>query len=174
MRPDLVLDEDDKKRRFKKYKMSKEESQTASVDDEGNDSGSMHEGFFDDLKNSILEGVKRKKRSVSSDESNETKFQKTKVCEERLGEEDEESDTEDFFDFVKETLEANDVDKIYSDLAQNESFIDPETGLVAGKTTLSQYKLNYCNSSPNWSLQIIWSKDLKLKESRTFFFAYTN
>ena len=146
MRPDLVLDEDDKKRRFKKYKKSEDDPQTADGD-ESNDSEVSHKAVFDNKKNVITECMKRKYRNGSGgDELKDAKFQKTKPFEDKDTEEGEESDKEEeFFDFVKETMAVNDVDKIYSDLAQNESFIDPETGMVVsseGKATLSHYKLD--------------------------------
>ena len=47
-----------------------------------------------------------------------------------LDDEDDESIEEDFLDFVKETAGAMNVQKIFSDLAENESVIDPETGML--------------------------------------------
>ena len=48
---------------------------------------------------------------------------------------EDESREEDFLQFVKETAGAMNVQKIFSDLAENESVIDPETGMLnsAGK-----------------------------------------
>ena len=39
-------------------------------------------------------------------------------------------DQADLENFLRETREIGNVDQIYSDLAQNESFLDPETGMV--------------------------------------------
>ena len=47
-----------------------------------------------------------------------------------LEDEDDESREEDFLEFVKETAGAMNVQKIFSDLAENESVIDPETGML--------------------------------------------
>ena len=49
-----------------------------------------------------------------------------------LEDEDDESREEDFLEFVKETAGAMNVQKIFSDLAENESVIDPETGMLIG------------------------------------------
>ena len=55
-----------------------------------------------------------------------------------LDEEDSESREEEFLEFVKETAGAINVQKILSDLAENESVIDPETGML-----LSRGKINF-------------------------------
>ena len=39
-------------------------------------------------------------------------------------------DQADLENFLRETREIGNIDQIYSDLAQNESFLDPETGMV--------------------------------------------
>ena len=56
-------------------------------------------------------------------------------------EEDEESREEEFLEFVKETAGATNVQKILSDLAENESVIDPETGML-----ISTGKLEFLHS----------------------------
>ena len=127
MRPDLVLDEDDKKKRFKKYKTPDE---AAAVDQSGT-STEETSGMEKNNKRQLgLIGALPKKKKINAE--------KVKVTS-SLGYPDpvfygdsevEESDSEDFLEFVKETEGASNVRKIYSDLAENESFIDPETGML--------------------------------------------
>ena len=128
MRPDLVLDEDDKKKRFKKYKTPDE---AAAVDQSGTsteETSGMEKNNKRQL--GLIGALIPKKKKINAE--------KVKVTS-SLGYPDpvfygdsevEESESEDFLEFVKETEGASNVQKIYSDLAENESFIDPETGML--------------------------------------------
>ena len=62
-----------------------------------------------------------------------------------LDDEDDESREEDFIEFVKETAGAMNVQKIFSDLAENESVIDPETGMLMNTGKLYNFVIK--NSS---------------------------
>ena len=92
MRPDLVLDEDEKKKRFKNY-TEKKDNDGASIHNEGP---------------SII--------PVQGKESAEVVT---------LVEEIEEIEREDTFTDLYENIDA---ESIFTELAHNESFIDPETG----------------------------------------------
>ena len=103
MKPDLVLDEDDKRKRFKKYKPPEEAVHTRTPNDDPNVDTKYYE---------------------SSD--------------------DEESRKKDFLEFVRETAGVDNVQKIFSDLAENESSLDPETGMLinSGEIIISCYAIN--------------------------------
>ena len=105
MKPDLVLNEDDKRKRFKKYKPPEEAVHTGTPDDP-NDDPNADTNYFE-----------------SSD--------------------DEESRKKDFLEFVKETAGVDNVQKILSDLAENESSLDPETGMLmnSGEIIISCYAI---------------------------------
>lgn len=122
MRPDLVLDEDDKKKRFKKYKTDQTSTQDFSDNEttswSSSPAGSKRPG-------EPSSGSKAKKRKVSSpDHDPQPRFYH------REEEEDDLSDQEDFLEFIKQTSLNQDINKIYSDLANNESILDPETGQI--------------------------------------------
>ena len=109
----MVLNEDDKKKRFKKY--------TSNFNKEGN-------------KN------KRQKKDSTSHEKGSSPLEfPLPPFQSDLNDEDDESRKEDFLEFVKETAGAMNVQKIFSDLAENESGLDPETGMLVNKGKLYNF-----------------------------------
>lgn len=104
MRPSLVLDEDEKKKRFKIYSegsshppAQKGKSQTAIVDN------------VDASKVICRDRKSPEREELWSDEVEEV-------------EDDEEIEE------IEEVVEYVDAERIFCELAENESFIDPETG----------------------------------------------
>ena len=144
MRPDLVLDEDDKKRRFKKYKpestIQQSGANTSSTQSHArveNESGSWSPGAGVKRSSSSSPGASRKHLKVKE----ETPDLSAKSSPFDVTRDDESDDGEDILEFIKQTAAVMDVNKIFSDLANNESVLDPETGLVlteAGKERIKQ------------------------------------
>ena len=133
MKPDLVLDEDDKKKRFKKYNNSEEAVQSGgqnNVEPNSNYLQSSEAGNKNKRKLGLAATPKKKhlKKNSSSHERSSSLLE-FPLPQSDLEDEDE-SRGEDFLEFVKETAGAMNVQKIFSDLAENESVIDPETGML--------------------------------------------
>ena len=141
MKPDLVLDEDDKKKRFKKYNNSEEAVQSGgqnNVEPNSNYLQSSEAGNKNKRKlgPAGVQATPKKKHLMKNSSSHErsSSLLEFPLPQSDLEDEDE-SRGEDFLEFVKETAGAMNVQKIFSDLAENESVIDPETGMLnsAGK-----------------------------------------
>ena len=116
MKPDLVLNEDDKKKRFKKY--------NSNFNKEGN-KNKRQKG------EAVFQTTPKKKRDSTSHETGSSPLEfPLPPFQSDLVDEDDESREEDFLEFVKETAGAMNVQKILTDLAENESVIDPETGML--------------------------------------------
>ena len=138
MRPDLVLDEEDKKKRFKKFQnvpeeiaQSREQNTETNVNSEslgpseaGKNNNKRQLGFV-----GVSANPKKKRQKNPENISSLIEFPSPTFLSD-LDEEDSESREEEFLEFVKETAGATDVLKILSDLAENESVIDPETGML--------------------------------------------
>ena len=143
MRPDLVLDEEDKKKRFKKFKKEPEgEAQSREQNGETINSDNLGSSEAGSNKNKRQIGSvgasadpKKKRQKNPENVSSSIGFPLPNFLSD-YDEEDEESREEEFLEFVKETAGATNVQKIFSDLAENESVIDPETGMLVsgGKT----------------------------------------
>ena len=139
MRPDLVLDEEDKKKRFKKFqKIPEGAAQSREKNSETNANidnlGPPEAGNNNNKREIGLVGVsanpKRKHQKKPENVSSSVGFTTLPTFD--FDEEDEESrEEEEFLEFVKETAGATNVQKILSDLAENESVIDPETGMLS-------------------------------------------
>ena len=141
MKPDLVLDEDDKKKRFKKYKNSEEAVQSGGQNNEEPNVNSSYlrssEAGNKNKRELGPAGVQatpkkkhQKKKSTNHEKSSSSPLGfPLPPFQNDLDDEDDESREEDFLEFVKETAGAMNVQKIFSDLAENESVIDPETGM---------------------------------------------
>ena len=145
MKPDLVLDEDDKKKRFKKYNNSEEAVQSGEqniVEPNSNYLQSSEAGNKNKRKLGPAATPKKKhlKKNSSSHERSSSLLE-FPLPQSDLEDEDDESRGEDFLEFVKETAGAMNVQKIFSDLAENESVIDPETGML-----ISTGKLEFLHS----------------------------
>ena len=139
MKPDLVLDEDDKKRRFKKYKNYEKVVQSGG---QTNEEPNVNSNFIGSSKagnknkrqlgtagtQATPKKEHQKKHSTSHEKGSSPLEFQLPPFQSDLDDEDDESIEEDFLDFVKETAGAMNVQKIFSDLAENESVIDPETG----------------------------------------------
>ena len=135
MKPDLVLDEDDKKKRFKrrdsnpyprfkKYKNFEEAVPSGGQNNE--DPNATPAGV-----QATPKKRHQKKNSTSHEKSSSSTLEfQLLPFQSDLDDEDDESREEDFLEFVKETAGAMNVQKIFSDLAENESVIDPETGML--------------------------------------------
>ena len=144
MKPDLVLDEDDKKKRFKKYNNSEEAVQSGGQNNVEPNSNYLQ---------SSEAGNKNKRQLGPASTSKKKHLKKNSSSHERSSsllefplpqsdlEDEDESRGEDFLEFVKETAGAMNVQKIFSDLAENESVIDPETGML-----ISTGKLEFLHS----------------------------
>ena len=121
MRPDLVLDEDDKKKRFKKFKTEDQSS--------GQNNNTKEEKQI-----ASLAGKKRKKNEFPSNKISKKSavfaFSEEDNHDISSDEDTIEREGEDFLEFVRETAAVHNVDKLYSELEENESSIDPETGLL--------------------------------------------
>ena len=139
MRPDLVLDEEDKKKRFKKFqKVTQKAPQSREKNAETNANidnlGPPEAGKNINKRQIGLVGVSANppKKHLKNPEnvSSSIRFPLPTFLSD-LDEEDEESREEEFLEFVKETAGATNVQKILSDLAENESVIDPETGMLS-------------------------------------------
>ena len=137
MKPDLVLDEDDKKKRFKKYNNSEEAVQSGgqnNVEPNSNYLGSSEAGNKRkrQLGPAGVQATPKKKHLKKNSSSHErsSSLLEFPLPQSDLEDEDDESREEDFLEFVKETAGAMNVQKIFSDLAENESVIDPETGML--------------------------------------------
>ena len=139
MKPDLVLDEDDKKKRFKKYKTPEEAvhselpHQDPNVDSNYFSSSEAENNINKrELGQAATPKKKYQKKKSSSTEKDTSSLDFPIPCfKSDFDEDDDETrKEEDFLDFVRETAGVDNVQKILSDLAENESFIDPETGML--------------------------------------------
>ena len=138
MKPDLVLDEDDKKKRFKKYKTPEEAVDSGIPNEEPNvDSNYFGSSEAENNlnKRQLVPATTpkkkhlKKKSSSTEQDTHSLDFPLTPFKSD-FDEDDDESRKEDFLEFVRETAGVDNVQKIFSDLAENESFIDPETGIL--------------------------------------------
>ena len=141
MKPDLVLDEDDKKKRFKKYKNSEEAVQNGGQNNAdpnvnnnilgSSEAGNNNKRQLGPVGAQATPKKKHKKKNSSSHEKSSSPLAfSMPPFQTDLDDEDDGSKEEDFLEFVKETAGAMNVQKILSDLAENESVIDPETGML--------------------------------------------
>ena len=140
MKPDLVLDEDDKKKRFKKYKTPDDEAAHSGIP---NDDPNVDNNYFgsSEAENKINKRQlgqattpqkkhQKKKSSSTEKDTSILDFPLPPFKSEYDEDDDESRKEEDFLEFVRETAGVDNVQKILSDLAENESFIDPETGML--------------------------------------------
>ena len=129
MRPDLVLDEDEKKRRFKKL-VSKEV--TEDSDSEEREVQIIHDGSRK-TKKTIDNSRCKKKRSKSPNKSTQNSASTEslkKICSTRLPwpQDDSDDHSDDWLPLPSEVITDDDEDN--SSDCQNDSFLDPETGQV--------------------------------------------
>ena len=110
MRPDLVLDDDDKRRRFKQYKNCGQKKS------ENCEATSKHYKSNSKKPTSVI--VKTDGSFAALSETRDT----------------DEEDTESLLEFALDTaaVGAGDLERIHAELADYESALDPETGLVLG------------------------------------------
>ena len=125
MKPDLVLNEDEKKKRFKK--------KYSNFNKEGNKNKRQKGEMVDQIT------LKKKEDSTSHEKGSSPLEFPLPPFQSDLNDEDDESRKEDFLEFVKETAGAMNVQKIFSDLAENESGLDPETGMLVNKGKLYNF-----------------------------------
>ena len=112
MSPDLVLDNDAKKRRFKRLKnIGRKKSGKSEVTSNHYKSNTKKKLLFGNTGQFQIDPPKPTKPDMEDKDM-------------------EEEDTESLLEFVKDTAVVTDVERIYQELASNKSSLDPETGLL--------------------------------------------